>query len=339
MNTQQNPNINLFESSILVTGGAGFIGSHIVEFLLKNGAKFVRVLDNLSTGSKSNIDFLLQQYSNVEFVWGDIRNLEACRDACRNINMICHQAALGSIPRSIDYPLNSHEVNVNGMVNMLIAAQEHGIKRFVYASSSSVYGTNNEPTKIEAENGEPLSPYAVTKCVGELYASIFTKVYHLECIGLRYFNVFGPRQDPNGVYAAVIPKFIKLMSNGIAPTINGDGTYSRDFTYVDNIVYANFLALTTTNANCFGEVFNVGTNNSISINKLYQSLKKLTNYTGEVIHGPNRLGDVPYSNASISKISEMLGYKPMIYFDEGLEKTVKFFLRCRKELSKLSSTN
>lgn len=319
-------NMELEKLSILVTGGAGFIGSNIVEYLLKNNVKSVKVLDNLSTGSKDNIQHLLDKYTNIEFIWGDIRNLETCRKICKNIDVICHQAALGSVPRSIDNPLESHDVNVNGFLNILLAAKENNIKRIVYASSSSVYGTNNKSIKIENETGSPLSPYAVTKYIDELYASVFTQIHGMECLGLRYFNVFGPRQNPNGAYAAVIPKFIKIILDNKSPIINGDGLYSRDFTYIDNVVNANILALTTNNNQCFGQVFNVGTNNSISINVLFESIKKIVNNPNcQAVHGPNRLGDVPYSNASVMKISELLGYQPKIYFEEGLKNTVEYF--------------
>jgi UDP-N-acetylglucosamine/UDP-N-acetylgalactosamine 4-epimerase len=321
-------NMEFEHLSVLVTGGAGFIGSHIVEYLLNHGVKFVRILDNLSTGSKINIQPFLENFSNVEFFWGDITNLETCRKACKNISVICHQAALGSVPRSIDNPLNSHDVNVNGFINILIAAKENDIKRIVYASSSSIYGSNDKPIKNENEIGEPLSPYAVTKYVCELYANIFTKIYSMECIGLRYFNVFGPRQNPDGAYAAVIPKFIKLVINNKSPMINGDGTYSRDFTYVDNVVYANMLALTTKNNQCFGQSFNVGTNNNVSINQLFGLIKKLVNNDDcTANYGPIRHGDVSYSNASIDKISSLLGYHPKIFFDDGLKKTVEYFTK------------
>ena len=232
--------------NILVTGGAGFVGSNIVEYLLKNNVKCVRILDNLSTGNKNNIQPFLDKYDNIEFLWGDITNLETCRKAVNNIDIICHQAALGSVPRSMNDPLSSHNSNVNGFFNILLAAKENNIKRIVYASSSSVYGDHPVLPKVEQNIGKQLSPYAITKYIDELYGNIFTKCYGMECIGLRYFNIFGPRQDPNGAYAAVIPKFISSMKKNIRPIINGDGNYSRDFTYIDNAVQVNILALTTT---------------------------------------------------------------------------------------------
>jgi UDP-N-acetylglucosamine 4-epimerase len=317
--------MNLGNTSILVTGGAGFIGSHIVEFLLKNGAKHVRILDNLSTGSMANIEHLFKIYQNIEFIWGDITNIETCKKACQNMTVICHQAALGSVPRSINDPYTSHNVNVNGFLNMLIAMKENGIKRIVYASSSSVYGDNKNKIKIENEIGEQLSPYAITKYVDELYGKIFTKIYGLECIGLRYFNVFGPRQNPDGAYAAVIPKFIKMLVKNEIPTINGDGSYARDFTYIDNVVFANYLALLTDNSNCFGKIFNVGTNNNVTIRELFENIVKILGKDNVPNYGPTRLGDVPYSNASIENISICLGYKPLVNFNDGLVKTVEYF--------------
>jgi len=317
--------MELQDLSVLITGGAGFIGSHIAEYLLKNKVKFVRIIDNLATGSKDNISHLLSEFPNLEFVWADITNLESCRKACLNIDIICHQAALGSVPRSINNPLDSHNANVNGYLNILLAAKENFIKRIVYASSSAVYGTNNHMIKIENECGIPMSPYGVTKCINELYGNIFTKMYDMECIGLRYFNVFGPRQNPSGAYAAVIPKFIKTITNDTSPIINGDGSYSRDFTYVDNIVHANILALTTTNSDCFGQAYNVGTNNSVSINELVDMINYITGKQCTPTYGLVRIGDIPYSNASIEKIFKDLGYKPKVYFKEGLIRTIDFF--------------
>ena len=251
--------------NLLVTGGAGFIGSNIVETLLKTGVKKVRILDNLKTGKMKNIQFLLDKYSNVEFMYGDISNIEDCRKAVQEMNVITNQAALGSVPRSVNDPLSSHIANVNGFLNVLIAAKEAGIKRVVYASSSSVYGDHPVLPKVEENTGNVLSPYAATKVIDEIYAGVFTKCYGMECIGLRYFNIFGPRQDPNGAYAAVIPKFIDLMKKGKQPVINGDGTFSRDFTYVENAVQANVLALTTENKECFGVAFNIGAGGQYSL--------------------------------------------------------------------------
>ena len=311
--------------TVLVTGGAGFIGSHIVNALVHLGASKIRILDNLATGSISNIQSLLDKYPNIEFILGDVCNLETCKEACSGIDIICHQAALGSVPRSVDNPLGSHTSNVTGFINILVAAKENGIKRIVYASSSSVYGTNNKSIKIEEENGMPISPYAATKYIDEIYAYTFYKTYGLECIGLRYFNIFGPRQNPNGVYAAVIPRFITNILNEKQSTINGDGNNSRDFTYIDNAVQANILALTTEDSKCFGQVFNVGTHNTLSVKDLYYKIKNIMGSSIEPVYGPPRQGDVPYSCASIDKISLLLGYKPTIFFEEGLEKTIEYF--------------
>jgi UDP-N-acetylglucosamine 4-epimerase len=312
--------------SVLVTGGAGFIGSHIIEHLLKNNAKFVCVLDNLSTGNKNNIQHLLDKYSNIEFMYGDISNLDVCRKAMKNIDVICHQAALGSVPRSVNDPLMSHISNVNGFLNILIAAKENGIKRIVYASSSSVYGDDINLPKIEEKTGNILSPYAATKAIDEIYASVFTKCYNMECIGLRYFNIFGPRQNPNGEYAAVIPKFINLIKKNESPIINGDGSFSRDFTYVDNAVKANCLALITENKECFGNVFNIGTGGQTSVLNLFITIKNILKSNVEPIFSSNRKGDVPHSNADISKAKSMLGYKPVVSFNDGIMRTVNFFI-------------
>lgn len=310
------------ELNVLVTGGAGFIGSNIVETLLNTGVKFVRIMDNLKTGKMENIQFLLNKYENVEFFYGDISNLEDCRNAVKNIDVVTNQAALGSVPRSVDDPLSSHIANVNGFLNILVAAKEQNIKRIVYASSSSVYGDNPVLPKVEENTGNVLSPYAATKAIDEIYAGVFTRCYNMECIGLRYFNIFGPRQDPNGAYAAVIPKFISLMRSGNQPVINGDGSFSRDFTYVENAVQANILALTTENEKCFGEAFNIGAGGQTSLLELIEILQKELKTDIEPIFGPNRPGDIPHSNADITKAKDMLEYDPKISFEEGMKKYI-----------------
>ena len=310
------------ELNVLVTGGAGFIGSNIVETLLTNGVKFVRIMDNLKTGKMENIQFLLNKYENVEFLYGDISNLEDCRKAVKNIDIITNQAALGSVPRSVDDPLSSHIANVNGFLNILIAGKEEGIKRVVYASSSSVYGDHPVLPKVEENTGNVLSPYAATKAIDEIYAGVFTRCYNMECIGLRYFNIFGPRQDTNGAYAAVIPKFKSLMKSGKQPVINGDGSFSRDFTYVENAVQANILALTTENEKCFGEAFNIGAGGQTSLLELIEVLQKELRTDIKPIFGPNRPGDIPHSNADIMKAKDMLEYDPKISFEEGMKKYI-----------------
>ena len=307
---------------ILVTGGAGFIGSNIVETLLKQGVKHVRILDNLITGKMENIQFLLDKYDNVEFMYGSIADLETCRKAVKDMDVITNQAALGSVPRSVADPLSSHIANVNGFLNILIAAKEEGIKRVVYASSSSVYGDHPVLPKVEENTGNVLSPYAATKAIDEIYAGVFYRCYGMECIGLRYFNIFGPRQDPNGAYAAVIPKFISLMRSGTQPTINGDGTFSRDFTYVENAVQANILGLTTENEKCFGEAMNIGAGGQTSLLELIEVLKKELDVDIDPIFGPERPGDIPHSNADISKAQNMLGYDPKISFEMGMKKYI-----------------
>ena len=311
--------------SILVTGGAGFIGSNIVEFLLKNNVKKVRVIDNLSTGNKNNLKTYLEKHDNVEFMYGDISKLEDCRKAVKDMDVITNQAALGSVPRSMKDPLSSHISNVNGFLNLLIAAKEEGIKRIVYASSSSVYGDHPVLPKKEENTGSVLSPYAATKAIDEIYAGVFTKCYDMECIGLRYFNVFGPRQDPKGAYAAVIPKFIDIMRNNKQPTINGDGTFSRDFTYVNNVVQANIKALTTSNKECYGEVFNIGAGGRITILELVDAINKGLKTNIKPNLGPNRDGDIPHSNADISKAKSMLDYEPKIQFYEGIYMLINCF--------------
>ena len=308
--------------NILVTGGAGFIGSNIVETLLKKGAKNIRILDNLVTGKKENIQKLLDNNTSLEFMYGDIANLEICRKAVKNIDVICHQAAIGSVPRSVADPLTSHIANVNGFLNILLAAKEEGIKRVVYASSSSVYGDHPILPKVEENTGNVLSPYAATKAIDEIYANVFTRCYGMEIIGLRYFNIFGPRQDPNGMYAAVIPKFIQLMRNGDKPLINGDGSFSRDFTYVDNAVQANILALTTDNIMCFGEAFNIGAGGQSTLLELVNAINNELNSTIEPIFGKERAGDIPHSNADITKAKNMLDYDPKISFEEGINRLI-----------------
>jgi len=312
--------MSLNKINVLITGGAGFIGSNIAEYLVNNNVKKIRILDNLSTGKMNNIEPFLEKYKNIEFQYGNISNLEDCRKAVKDMNVITHQAALGSVPRSIIDPLSSHISNVNGFLNILIAAKEEGIKRIVYASSSSVYGDNPVLPKVEENTGKVLSPYAATKAIDEIYANVFTKCYNMECIGLRYFNIFGPRQDPNGVYAAVIPKFINLMKKNESPTINGDGTFSRDFTFVDNAVQANILALTTTNIKCFGEAFNIGCGSQYTLNKLVKYINEGLKTNIEPIYGPPRNGDIPHSNANISKAKNFLNYQPIMNFEDGIKK-------------------
>ena len=311
------------EKRILVTGAAGFIGSHIVETLLNDGAKFVRIMDNLSTGKIENIKHLLDKYDNLEFICEDIRNYESCVKAVKDIDLVCHQAAIGSIPRSIVDPMTTHTSNVDGFINILHAAKEAGIKRFVYASSSSVYGDDKHLPKQEEHIGKQLSLYAVSKYVDELYAYIYCLHYGMECIGLRYFNVFGPRQNPDGPYAAVIPKFITQMKNGEGPIINGDGSYSRDFTFVKNIVQANINALTTENKECFGQAFNIGTGTNITILQLHNNINKILETDIKPIFNIIRKGDVPHSLADISKAERMLGYKVLVSFYDGLNETIK----------------
>lgn len=311
--------------SILITGGAGFIGSNILEYLINQDIKIIRILDNLSTGNKNNIQTFLDKNKNIEFLQGDISNLDICREAVKNIDIICHQAALGSVPRSLDDPLMTHISNVNGFLNILIAAKEAGIKRIVYASSSSVYGDDDTLPKNEKITGEVLSPYAATKAIDEIYANVFSKCYGMECIGLRYFNVFGPKQDPNGQYAAVIPKFITLVKNNESPVINGDGSFSRDFTYVENVVMANYLAMTTENKECFGTVLNIGAGGRITIIGLINIIKEILNSDVELLYKEERKGDIPHSNADISKAKNLLNYKPKIDFYDGIKKTIDFY--------------
>ena len=307
-------------AQFLVTGGAGFIGSHIIDELLLRG-ETVRVLDNLATGKRENLEHCLER---IDFIEGDIRDLETCRGACAEVDYVLHQAALGSVPRSMEDPLTSHDVNVTGTLKMLIAARDAGVKRFVYAASSSTYGDHTALPKVEDRIGNPLSPYAVTKYADELYARVFGRCYGLETVGLRYFNVFGPRQDPFSQYAAVIPLFVSALLRGEAPTINGDGEQTRDFTYVGNAVEANLLACAAP-GEAVGEVFNIACNERTSLNSLYRRLQEMLGSEIEPIYGPPRAGDVRDSLADIGKGGRLLGYQGEIKFNEGLRRSIDWY--------------
>lgn len=315
---------DLSQYTFLVTGGAGFIGSNIVEYLLKYGAKKVRVLDNLATGRLSNIEEFKTNPS-FEFFEGDIRNLEMCRKACEGIDFVSHQAALGSVPRSIKEPWNTNEVNVGGFVNMLTAAKDAGVKKIVYASSSSVYGNEKTLPKKEEKIGEQLSPYAVSKYTNELYASVFQKVYGIDVIGLRYFNIFGPKQDPNGMYAAVIPLFVSKILKREEVFIDGDGEQTRDFTFVENAVQANVLAMLSGNKPLSHRIFNIAVGENYSVNTLFNTIRLLLNSNHTATHRQPRAGDVRDSLADISKAKNELGYHPQFDFNKGLEITVEYF--------------
>lgn len=315
--------------NILITGGAGFIGSNLCEALINLGNK-VTCLDNFATGKRANIAELLNN-KNFVLIEGDIRNLDDCKKAVAGNDYVLHQAALGSVPRSINDPITTNAVNIGGFVNMLVAAKEAKVKRFVYAASSSTYGDSTALPKVEENIGKPLSPYAVTKLVNELYADVFHKTYGLDTIGLRYFNVFGRRQDPNGAYAAAIPKFVMQLMKYESPVINGDGTHSRDFTYIDNVIQANVLALSTENKDALNQVYNVAYGERTTLNDLMHSLiKHLSKYDAKiaevkVTHGPERFGDVPHSLASIEKAKKYLGYKPEFSLDKGLAKAIEWY--------------
>ena len=316
---------------ILVTGGAGFIGSNLCEYLLQKGHT-INCLDNFSTGKFENINSLLQQYaSNFKLIVGDIRNLEDCQKAIEGIDYVLHEAALGSVPRSIKDPITTNAVNIDGFLNMLIAARDAKVKRFIYAASSSTYGDSQSLPKMEEVKGKPLSPYAITKYVNELYADVFAKTYGMECIGLRYFNVFGRRQDPSGAYAAVIPLFVKKLMAHESLLINGDGEYSRDFTYIDNVIQMNMLALTTTDSKAINTVYNTAYGERTTLNQLVTYLKQFLSVYDpeiahvEVIHGPNRLGDIPHSLACIDKAKVLLGYAPKYNIYDGLKEAVQWY--------------
>lgn len=310
---------------ILVTGGAGFIGSNLVEHLLEmENITQVRVLDNLATGKRKNIE-PFSGHKKFEFMEGDIRDYETCLQACRGVHAISHQAALGSVPRSINDPLTSNAVNVTGTLNIFTAAKEQGVKRVVYAASSSTYGDHPGLPKVEDRIGNPLSPYAVTKYVNELYARVYAQVYGLELIGLRYFNVFGPKQDPNGAYAAVIPLFMKSVLNNEPPVMNGDGGHSRDFTFVANVVQANEKALFTQNPEAINQVYNIAFGEQTSLNELFEYIKGIAGSDLAPKYGPERKGDVKHSLADISKAARLLNYQPQFSVKEGLKKSFEWY--------------
>ena len=315
--------------TILVTGGAGFIGANLCEYFLAKEYKVI-CLDNFATGHKHNLKAFIND-TNFHLIEGDIRNLEDCQNAVQGVDYVLHQAALGSVPRSLNDPITTNDVNVSGFLNMLVASRDAKVKRFVYAASSSTYGDSAGLPKVEEVIGKPLSPYAITKYVNELYAEIFSRTYGLETIGLRYFNVFGRKQDPNGAYAAVIPKFVMQLMQLESPKINGDGNYSRDFTYIDNVIQMNELAITTTNSEAINTVYNTAYGDRNTLNNLVDYLKKfLSQYDPKIAnvaveYGPNRVGDIPHSLASIEKAKTLLGYNPQFSMEEGLKEAVKWY--------------
>lgn len=319
----------MINCTVLVTGGAGFIGSNLCEELLNNGYNVV-CLDNFSTGHRKNIaTFLLN--SRFKLIEGDIRTIEDCKKALVGVDTVFHEAALGSVPRSINDPITTNDVNISGFLNMLVSARDAKVKRFIYAASSSTYGDSPSMPKVEDVIGKPLSPYAITKYVNELYADVFSRTYGMECIGLRYFNVFGRRQDPNGAYAAVIPLFVKKLMAHESPLINGDGEYSRDFTYIDNVIHMNLCALRTHDDKAINEVYNTAFGERNTLNQLVNYLKTyLTEFDPEIEkvqirYGPNRLGDIPHSLASVDKAKILLGYQPKYSLEAGLKKAVKWY--------------
>ncbi len=314
---------------ILITGGAGFIGSNLTEYFLNKGYKVV-VLDNFATGYRHNIT-QHQGNPNFKLIEGDIRDFKDCMTAVAGVNYVLHQAALGSVPRSIKDPQTSNEVNVSGFLNMLVAARDAKVQRFIYAASSSTYGDSESLPKVEDIIGKPLSPYAITKYVNELYAEIFSRTYGLETIGLRYFNVFGRRQDPNGAYAAVIPKFVTQLMKHESPIINGNGDYSRDFTYIDNVLQMNELAINTANPEALNTVFNTAAGDRTTLNELVAYLKKFLSLRDpaianiDVIYGPARKGDIPHSLASVEKAKRLFGYQPTHNIRDGLKAAVDWY--------------
>lgn len=319
------------KTKILITGGAGFIGSNLTEYFLAKNYEVV-VLDNLATGYLKNISEFMD-LPNFQFIEGDIRNLDSCHEAVSGCDYVLHQAALGSVPRSINDPITSNEVNVGGFLNMLVASRDAKIKRFVYAASSSTYGDSEALPKVEDVIGKPLSPYAITKYVNELYADVFSKTYGMETIGLRYFNVFGRRQDPNGAYAAAIPKFITAFLQNESPTIHGDGSSSRDFTYIDNVLLMNELALNTENKNALNTIYNTAFGQRNTLNELIAILKELLSIFDPAIkdikinYGPDRKGDIPHSLASIEKAQKLLGYNPTHSLESGLKEAIEWYIK------------
>ncbi|CAN5906554.1 SDR family oxidoreductase [soil metagenome] len=314
----------LDDLTFLVTGGGGFIGSHLVEYLLSFNAGKVRVLDNFSNGFLKNLE-PFRDNPRFELIEGDIRNPAVCQQACEGMAIVLHQAALGSVPRSIKDPITTNEVNISGFVNMLTAAREQNVKRFVYAASSSTYGDSASLPKVEHIIGKPLSPYAVTKYATELYADVFGTTYGMEIIGLRYFNIFGPRQDPKGAYAAVIPLFVEAVLKGKPPVMNGDGGQTRDFTFVGNCVQANIKAALTTNPEAVNQVYNIAVGDRTSLNDLFSILREEAGADVTPVYGPNRAGDIRDSLADISKAQQLLGYDPQVRIREGLQQTLGWF--------------
>lgn len=325
MELTKHHSVDISESTFLITGGAGFIGSNLVHYLLHYKAGKVKVLDNFSTGFRQNIEPFLEA-PNFEFIEGDISIYEDCLEACHEVDYVLHQAALGSVPRSIETPLATNQSNVVGFLNLITAARESGVRRTVYASSSSVYGDDERLPKLENQTGNPLSPYAVSKLTNELYANVAYRNYGQELIGLRYFNVFGPNQSPKGAYAAVIPLFIEALLNNQSPYINGDGKQSRDFTYVDNAVQANIRALFTESEEALGQVFNVALGEQTSLLGLYDIIRQEIGTDKDAIHREERPGDIKDSLADISKTKRFLGYEPQVRFEEGIKKTIEWFL-------------
>ena len=317
------------KTKILVTGGAGFIGSNLCETLVQSGCQVI-CLDNFSTGKMENLESILL-HPGFKLITGDIRKLDDCKSAVEGVEYIFHEAALGSVPRSISDPITTNDVNVSGFLNMLVAARDARVKRFIYAASSSTYGDSETLPKVEEVIGRPLSPYAITKYVNELYADVFSRTYGMECIGLRYFNVFGRRQDPNGSYAAVIPLFVKQLMAHASPVINGDGKYSRDFTYIDNVIQMNLLAMNTKNPGAINTVYNTAFGDRTTLNQLTGYLKEFLSEFDphiariDILHGPNRAGDISHSLASIDKARRLLNYNPQFNLRNGLKEAVKWY--------------